>query len=62
MKKIVPRQTQKDNEVADAIKPMARINLNIDAEKRYAFKVKATQERTTMTDLLMKWIDEYLEK
>lgn len=54
--------TEKENTVVDTIQGRVRINIEMSPEKRHEFRVKAMQERTTISELVNKWIDEYLSK
>ena len=37
-----------------------KFNANIPKSKMKAFKIKATQDGTDMTKIILKWIDEYI--
>jgi len=39
-----------------------KLNANIPKSKMKAFKIKAAQEGTDMTKIILKWIDEYISK
>jgi len=57
--KVRPRPDEK-NQAADLIQDRVRLNVEIDRETMHRLKVRAAERRTTIAELVRRWVDEYL--
>jgi hypothetical protein len=52
----------KNNTEKERQSKVTTINCNIDRELLYEFKIQALKDKSTMTKLIISWIEEYLRK
>lgn len=55
--------THKDKAIKDVISDkIVRLNINLPSAVLKNFKLKAIQNNTTMSEIILKWINEYISK